>query len=164
MNVYPVDSSERMLPPQDIFIVAAYKAKEALEVLKKQAKKMDMSPERLLYTILVKEYSDPRLIRIRAGNTLFTIAAMPDEVGIVRVYNADVQKTYPNNLIEFCQSAKRMGFKALVFYVGEAHSEVVNKIIEDSEEKDFVPSYKNGSRIVAVSLNGPFNKEVKREA
>lgn len=164
MNVYPVDSSETMLPPQDIFIVSAYKAEEALKMLKRQAKKADMSPERLLYTILIKEYSDPRLIRIRAGNTLFTIAAMPDEVGIVRVYNADVPQTYPNNLIEFCQSAKRMGFKALVFHVGEAHSEIINRIIKNSQEKDFVPNYKNGSRIVAVSLNRPFNEVDQGEA
>ena len=67
-----VDSKKHMLKPTDIFAVAAHDIEDRGQHFKKSAKKHGVSSERLLYTILVKQYSDPRLLRIREGNILFT--------------------------------------------------------------------------------------------
>jgi hypothetical protein len=71
------------------------------------------------YTIMLTEYSDPRLIRIRAGNTLFTIAALPDRTGFVRGYNGDTAPNYINNMLELIQAARKMGFDTLLAYTTE---------------------------------------------
>lgn len=105
-----------MLNPQDIFAVAANEYKEGLEAAKAAAKKAGVTPQRMSYTIMLTEYSDPRLIRVRAGNTLFTIAALPERTGFVRGYNADIAPNYINNMIEFAQAAREMGFDTLMAF------------------------------------------------
>lgn len=116
MKVWPVDSKKTMLKPQDIFAVAAYEYKEGLERVREAAKKANVSPERLSYTIMLTEFSDPKLIRIRAGNTLFSIAALPDRTGFVRGYNGDTAPNYINNMIELAQVARKMGFDTLLAF------------------------------------------------
>ena len=113
-GIHPVSSKEHMLQPTDIFAVAAHEYKEGLAESAKAAKKIGVSPERLSYSIMIKAYSDPRLIRIRAGNTLFTIAAMPNRVGFVHGYNGDTGENYIQNMIEFIQAARKMGFDVLM--------------------------------------------------
>jgi hypothetical protein len=114
VKVWPVDSNQTMLSPQDILVVAANEYKEGLETLKEDARKLGMSPLRLSYTALVSEFSDPRLIRIRAGNTLFTIQALPERTGFVRGYNGDIAPNYINNMIELADSARKIGFDTLL--------------------------------------------------
>ena len=113
-GIHPVSSKEHMLEPTDIFIVAAHEYKEGLAECAKAAKKHGVSPERLSYSIMLKAYSDPRLIRIRAGNTLFTIAALPDRVGFVHGYNGDTGQNYVDNILEFSQAARKIGFDLLI--------------------------------------------------
>ena len=117
MNVYPVDSRQTMLKPQDIFAVAAHEYKPGIKAAAEAAKKAGMSPERMSYAVMISEYSDPKLIRIRAGNTLFTIAALPDRMGFVRGYNGDTAPNYINNMIDLAQAARKMGFDTLLAYV-----------------------------------------------
>jgi hypothetical protein len=117
MNIHPVDSKKTMLKPQDIFAVAAHEYKPGIEASAEAAKKAGVSPERMSYAIMISEYSDPRLIRIRAGNTLFTIVALPDRMGFVRGYNGDIAPNYINNMIELAQAARKMGFDTLLAYV-----------------------------------------------
>lgn len=105
-----------MLNTQDIFAVAANEYKEGLEAAKEAAKKAGVTPQRMSYTIMLTEYSDPRLIRVRSGNTLFTIAALPERTGFVRGYNADIAPNYINNMIEFAQAAREMGFDTLMAF------------------------------------------------
>jgi hypothetical protein len=62
---------------------------------------------------MIQEYSEKSLIRIRAGNTLFTIAAFEGRVGWVRSYNGDTADNLVNNMIEFMQAARKIGFDAL---------------------------------------------------
>jgi hypothetical protein len=109
-GIHPVSSKEHMLDPTDIFAVASHEDKNGIEMCAASAKKNHVSPERMLYSIMIKEYSDPRLIRIRAGNTLFTIAALPNRTGFVRGYNGDTAENYINNLIEFNYAARNLGF------------------------------------------------------
>lgn len=113
MKVWPVDSKKTMLRPQDIFVVAANEYKDGLELAKGAAKQLGLSPLRMSYIVMVKEYSDPRLIRIRSGNTLFTIQALPDRTGYVRGYNGDIAPNYIENMIELAQAARKMGFDTL---------------------------------------------------
>jgi hypothetical protein len=113
-GIHPVSSKEHMLQPTDIFAVAAHEYKQGIADCAAAAKKHGVSPERLSYSIMIKEYSDPRLIRIRAGNTLFTIAALPDRVGFVHGYNGDTGQNYVDNILEFSQAARKIGFDILI--------------------------------------------------
>lgn len=118
-GIHPVDSKEHMLNPTDIFAVAAHEYKDGLRQAAAAAKKHGVSAERMSYSIMIKEYSDPRLIRIRAGNTLFTIAAFPGRVGFVRGYNGDTAENYIGNLVEFFDCARKLGFDALMCHTSE---------------------------------------------
>jgi hypothetical protein len=112
-GVHPVSSKEHMLNPTDIFAVAAYENKQNQKVFAAAAKKAHVSVERLAYSAMIQEYSEKSLIRIRAGNTLFTIAAFEGRVGWVRSYNGDTADNLVNNMIEFMQAARKIGFDAL---------------------------------------------------
>ena len=112
-GVHPVSSKEHMLNPTDIFAVAAHEDKSSQKVVEKAAKKAHVSTERMLYSVMIQEYSDKALVRVRAGNTLFTIAAFEGRVGWVRSYNGDTADNLVNNMIEFMHSARKMGFDVL---------------------------------------------------
>lgn len=113
LGIHPVSSKEHMLNPTDIFAVAAHEDKRSQQVYAAAAKKAHVSPERLTYSMMIQEYSEKSLIRIRAGNTLFTIAAFEGRVGWVRSYNGDTADNLVNNMLEFMQSARKIGFDAL---------------------------------------------------
>ena len=113
-GVHPVSSKEHMLNPTDIFAVAAHEYKEGLQECAASAKKHGVTPERMSYSIMVQEYSDPSLIRIRAGNTLLTILAFPNRIGFVRGYNGDTADMYISNMVEFFDCARKMGFDTLM--------------------------------------------------
>jgi hypothetical protein len=112
-GVHPVSSKEHMLNPTDIFAVAANEDKRSQQLVAAAAKKVHVSPVRMAYSMMIEEYSEKSLIRIRAGNTLFTIAAFEGRVGWVRSYNGDTADNLVNNMIEFMQSARKIGFDAL---------------------------------------------------
>jgi hypothetical protein len=113
-NIRLVNSKEHELSAKDIFIVAAHEQSYLYDKLKPAAKKAGVTPERLLYTIMIKLYSDPRLIRLRNGNTFFTIAALKNRVGYVSVYNGDSAPNLINNMYEFFNSARKLGFDVLI--------------------------------------------------
>lgn len=113
LGIHPVSSKEHMLNPTDIFAVAANEDKRSQQVVAAAAKKAHVSVERMLYSMMIQEYSNKGLIRIRAGNTLFTIAAFEGRVGWVRSYNGDTADNLVNNMIEFMQAARKVGFDAL---------------------------------------------------
>jgi hypothetical protein len=117
MNIHQVNSKETMLNESDIVIVAAHMA-DPSEV-KKEANKLGVSSERLLYTIYVQEMQNPALIRIRDGNTLFTIAALPERYGYVSMYNGDIDKNVATNFSQFLQAAYKMGFNVLFVKCGD---------------------------------------------
>lgn len=112
-GVHPVSSKEHMLNPTDIFAVAANEDKRSQKLVEAAAKKAHVSPVRLVYSMMIEEYSNKGLIRIRSGNTLFTIAAFEGRVGWVRSYNGDTADNLVNNMIEFMQAARKVGFDAL---------------------------------------------------
>lgn len=112
-GIHPVSSKEHMLNPTDIFVVAAHEDKVGQKAAAQAAKKAHITPERMLYSIMIQMYSQKALIRIRAGNTLFTIAAVEGRVGYVRSYNGDTVENYIENMHQFLESARKMGFDTL---------------------------------------------------
>lgn len=153
MKVWPVDSRETMLKPQDIFAVAAHEYKEGIEQCKEAAKKVGVSPERMSYSIMVKEYSDPRLIRIRAGNTLFTIAAFPERIGFVRGYNADIAPNYVANIGEFIASAKKMGFNGLIAHATDVVIRAINAAAKRSSLPGVKVSVDKNKKLIFIKIN-----------
>jgi len=152
MNVYPVDSRQVMLKPQDIFAVAAHEYKPGLEAAKEAAQKAGVSPERMSYTIMLMEYSDPKLIRIRAGNTLFTIAALPNRLGFVRSYNGDIGPNFINNMVEFVYSARKIGFDTLFAYTSPQIVKAVKLAMR--RDKEVTVEFDDSGRAIVVKT-GP---------
>jgi hypothetical protein len=113
LGIHPVSSQEHMLNPTDIFAVAAHEDKQLQQKVAASAKKIHATTERMAYTILVQEYSAKSLVRVRSGNTLFTIAAFEGRVGWVRSYNGDTEENYASNIAEFWGAARKLGFDIL---------------------------------------------------
>lgn len=113
-GIHPVSSKEHMLNPTDIFAVAAHDDKAGQKAVEPSARKAKVSTERMLYSLMIQMYSDKRLIRIRSGNTLFTIAAFKGRVGYVQAYNGDTAENYIENMHQFLASARKMGFDTIV--------------------------------------------------
>lgn len=154
-GIHPVSSKQHMLSPTDIFAVAAHEYKPGIEQCREAAKRAHVSPERLSYSIMIKEYSDPRLIRVRAGNTLFTIAALPHRVGFVRGYNGDTAEGYINNVAEFFDAARRMGFDLLV---GTTTPEVVRLLkafLHKNKTKGIKSHFDSANSTFAITTGEP---------
>jgi hypothetical protein len=134
-DIRPVSSKEHMLSPTDIFVVAAHEYKDGLRVASAAAKKARISPERMSYAIMLKEYSDPRLIRLREGNTLFTIAALPSRAGFVRGYNGDTADVYTNNIAEFFITARKLGFDVLAMHATPDAARAIKIAVRKAQTK-----------------------------
>lgn len=139
MTVRLVDSKEHMLSPNDIFIAAAHTEKSVQQMMAPAAKKAKVTPERMAYSMMVKQYSDKRLIRLREGNSLFTIAALPNRTGFVRAYNGDVPATYVKNMESFLDAARTMGFD---FLFGQATSPEIVRMLKIAEKRTHRPGGK----------------------
>lgn len=139
MTVRLVDSKQHMLSPNDIFIAAAHEDKVAQKTVAEAAKKAHVTPERMAYSVMLKEYSDPRLVRIRSGNSLFTIAAMKGRTGFCRVFNGDTPTNFVNNMTEFMESARKMGFD---FLVSQTHSNDIVRLLKIAAKRTKTPGVK----------------------
>jgi hypothetical protein len=154
-GIHPVSSKEHMLEPTDIFAVAAYEDKAGIEMCAASAKKHQVSPERLLYSIMIEEYSDPRLIRIREGNTLFTIAAMPHRVGFVRGYNGDTAENYIENMIVCNQAARRLGFDVLVSHTSPDAVRALKIALKRHQVKGIKSHFDSAAKIFSITTGEP---------
>ena len=136
-------------------MVAAHEYKEGMEQLKAAAKKAHVSPERLSYSVMIKEYSDPRLIRIREGNTLFTIAALPHRVGYVRSYNGDTAENFIENMIVFNQCARSMGFDVLVAHTSPAIVRALKLALRKHKVKGVKSNFDSSQNLFAITTGEP---------
>ena len=154
-DIRPVSSKEHMLSPTDIITVAAYEYKDGLNNCRAAARRAHVTPERMSYAIMLKEYSDPRLIRLREGNTLFTIAALPHRTGFVRAYNGDTAENYINNLLEFNYAARKLGFDITVAHA----SRDVVRALQIALRRHKVPGVKYrfdvNSKLVVITTGKP---------
>lgn len=149
-----VSSTEHMLEPSDIFAVAAHEDKAGQKALEKAAKKVGVTPERMLYSFMLKMYSEKNLIRIRAGNSLFTIAASEGRVGFVQSFNGDTVQQYVENMHQFMESARKIGFD---FLVAVTHTPEIVKILKLAVRKSKDPAVKthfNSERGVFIVSTG----------
>jgi hypothetical protein len=153
MNIHQVNSKETMLSESDIVIVAAYMT-EATPEVKASAKKHGLSKERLLYTAYIQEMRNPALIRIRDGNTLFTIAALENRHGYVSMYNGDIKKNVATNFNQFLQAAYKIGFNVLVV---KCMDESLNDSSEEVESsvKDAELAYDDKNDLLYVKFEQP---------
>ena len=138
-GIHPVSSKEHMLKPTDIFVVASHEDKFSQKLVEPAAKKAHVSPERMLYSVMIHEYSNQGLVRVRAGNTLFTIAAFEGRVGFVRSYNGDTAENFIENMVVFNQCARKMGFDTLVATV---HTPEIVKLLKLAARKMKDPNVK----------------------
>ncbi len=155
MKTQLVDSKKESLDPNEILIIAAHKNKKLAQEYKKQAKKSDgISAERLLYTIYVKEIQNPSLVRLKEGNTLFSIAPMPQRVGVVSIFNGDTEKNLKQNLVETFVAAQRLGFDFLIFSAEEIKSSYLDAAFASYKEKNKKMTKKSyeGSALIFIRL------------
>lgn len=155
MKTQLVDSKKESLDPNEILIVAAHQNKKQAQEYKKQAKKSDgISAERLLYTIYVKEIQNPSLVRLKEGNTLFCITPLPQRVGVVGVYNGDVDKNIPQNIVETFVAAQKLGFDFLIFAADDIKPSFVDSAFSKYKEKDkkMTKRSQNGAPLIFVRL------------
>jgi hypothetical protein len=138
-GIHPVSSKEHMLKPTDIFVVASHEDKDGQRMVAQAAKKAHVSSERMLYSMMVQMYSEKSLIRIRAGNTLFTIAAFEGRVGYVHAYNGDTVPNYIENMHQFLESARKLGFDTLVARI---HTPELVRILKAAARKMKNPAVK----------------------
>lgn len=113
MEIGLVDSKQHMLDPNDILIAAAHDVNFKSEKLDKSAKEHGMSSERLKYIYMLKLFQNPKVIRIREGNTLFIIHPLANRAGYFESFNGDTYPNYINNAIQFFYAARKIGFDFL---------------------------------------------------
>jgi len=108
-------------------LVAVHDHKDvADDYYKKAGSPKQITPEMLLYTIFDKLFTQPNIIRLREGNTLFTLT--PTEEGAMfMMFDADTPNNTIHNLIVTGEAAKKMGFKRLI---GTSGNPTVTKLIK----------------------------------
>lgn len=153
MDIHQVNSQETMLSESDIVLVAAHMTDPSQEIAE-SAKENGVTPERMLYTMYIQQMQDPALIRIRNGNTLYTIAALEGRVGFVFMYNGDVQENVTQNFMEFIQAAYKMGFNILAINCVDNSLNENAKEIESSVQ-DAKLSYDAEDDLLYVEFSQP---------
>ena len=153
MNIHQVNSKETMLNENDIVIVSTYMT-DTPPKIKNAAKKNGLSTERLVYTIYLQQMQNPSLIRIREGNTLFTIAALPERYGYVSIYNGDTNNSISTNISNFTQSAYKIGFNILMLKGMDESLKDNIKAIQGAIQNAKV-SYDKSNDLLYVKFNQP---------
>ena len=154
-GVHPVSSKEHMLKPEDIFVVAAHEYKDGIKEIEAKAEKHGISAERMSYAIMVDQYSDKRLLRIREGNTLFTILALPDRVGYVRGYNGDTAENYVQNMIVFFEAARNLGFETLYAHTTVDVARSLKLALRKSKTEGIKSHFDSSKNMFSISIGEP---------
>ena len=144
-----------MLKPEDIFVVAAHEYKDGIKEIEAKAKKHGISAERMSYAIMVDQYSDKRLLRIREGNTLFTILALPDRVGYVRGYNGDTAENYVQNMIVFFEAARNLGFETLYAHTTVDVARSLKLALRKSKTEGIKSHFDSSKNMFSISIGEP---------
>jgi hypothetical protein len=114
MKPHHVNSKQHMLSNNDILLVAAWDHPDSAKEHYKQAGSPEqITPQMLLFTIFSKLFAQPNVIRLREGNTLFTITA-GEKGAMFMMFDADTPNNTINNMTVACEAARKMGFKKLI--------------------------------------------------
>jgi len=132
MKPHHVNSKQHMLSNNDILLVSAYDHPEsAEEAYKKAGSPSQTTPELLMYTIFNQLFVQPNVIRLREGNTLFTLTPGEKET-VMLMFDADTPGNTVNNIAEYFKASKKMGFKKLI---GQSEKPIINKMIQRAFQK-----------------------------
>ena len=133
MTPHHVNSKQHLLSNKDILLVAAHDHPDsAKENYKNAGSPKQITPQMLMYTIFDKLFTQPNVIRLREGNTLFTITA-GEKGALFLMFDADTPNNTINNITVTCEAARKMGFKKLVAPV---ENEMVKKMSRRAFEKN----------------------------
>jgi hypothetical protein len=132
MTPHHVNSKQHMLSNNDILLVSAHDHPESAEkAYKKAGSPAQATPELLMYTIFNQLFVQPNVIRLREGNTLFTLTPGEKET-VMLMFDADTPGNTVNNIAEFFKASQKMGFKKLI---GQSEKPIINKMIRRAFEK-----------------------------
>ena len=146
MKPHHVNSKQHMLSNTDIMLVAAHDHPETAKKNYKQAgSPKQITPELLMYTIFDKLFTQPNIIRLREGNTLFTITA-GEKGALFMMFDADTPNNTINNITVTCEAARKMGFKKLV-------APVENDMVKKMSKRAFEKNKKAGDK---YNVDGDF--------
>lgn len=113
-KVHHVDSKEHMLSETDILLVTAHDLRRlARKFYEKYNRPKDMTPERVLYNVLVALMQQQGIIRLREGNTMFGLLPVTEEDTYVVMANADTLDNLLDNLDTLGTAVREMGFKRM---------------------------------------------------
>jgi S-adenosylmethionine synthetase len=133
MKPHHVNSKQHLLSNNDILLVAAHDHPEsAKEHYKNAGSPKQINAQMLLFTIFSKLFTQQNVIRLREGNTLFTITA-GEKGALFMMFDADTPNNTINNITVTCEAARKMGFKKLVAPV---ENEMVKKMSKRAFEKN----------------------------
>lgn len=115
MTVHHVNSKHYQLSTTDILLVAAHDHPDQAAMHYKDAKSpKNASPVQLMYTIFHQIYVNPKLLRMREGNTLFVIQPGKDGGCVMMVFDGDTPNNTIKNLATACEAARNLGFTKIV--------------------------------------------------
>ena len=97
-----VDSSKRMLDPQEIILEAS-----------RQIKSKKYSPDQILAG-LISESKEPDTVLMRQGNTLYIVHEGKNRTALYRALNADTPNNFLENGVEFAKAMYMVGFDVMV--------------------------------------------------
>lgn len=152
MDIQKVDSKKTILNESDILVVAAHDSD--LSELQDSAEQHGVSPERMMYTIYASLLQNPALVLLREGNTLFAIAAGEERVGVVLLFNGDVETNFVKNFNEFLKAAHKLGFNTLVI---NDHSDIFENNVDEIEKANQDDHFSKDEEIgmIVIEFNEP---------
>jgi hypothetical protein len=133
MKPHHVNSKQYMLSNNDILLVAAHDHPESAKKHYKSAgSPKQITPELLIYAIFDRLFTQPNVVRLREGNTLFTITA-GEKASLFMMFDADTPNNTINNITVTCEAARKMGFKKLIAPV---ENDMVKKMSKRAFDKN----------------------------
>ena len=141
-----VDSSKKMLKPQEIILEAAQHTDD------------EYSPEQA-YAALVSEAHMKDAILMRQGNTLFIVHKGKDRVAVFRALNADTANNYLQNSVMFAKALYMAGFDSMITHFTSPALLKIFKYVSKNPPQEGMgfqaSKMKDGSYQVVVQLGKP---------
>lgn len=97
-----VDSSKKMLDPQEIILAAS-----------RQIKSKKYSPDQMLAGLISESKADDTIL-MRQGNTLFIVHEGKNRTALYRALNADTPSNFLENGVEYAKAMYVVGFDVMV--------------------------------------------------
>ena len=151
MNTQLIDSNKKKLSPEDILVIAAHHYKAGINTIKNiPSHGKGISPERVMHTIFVKEVSDPSVIRLRQGNSLYSVFPAEERIAFLHAYNGDTYKNYVDNTAKVFEAMYKLGFNYLVVPTLNHRNPVIDAAYSKYKNKDTHIEKKDGVETIVL--------------